>query len=575
MFKAIDNLKIKTTGQIISVFLVLIAIGMLFVSSITIQETKSMAVMWMDFNTGAVKKTIALSRLRAALGYGGTIHEFKNFIIHKDRQGIVKVNSALLNVTIALVAYKSFGTNDTEQAALSDLEGVITQYNDSVSIAERLVANGASTADIDRATYINDGPAIAAMEILEYELQTIRVQSSNQVYSSITTVTNLVTIEAIVIATLISVLIIIFLWFTMARLIRPISMLGKSMQNVGDMSIREMSSMERCLDLKGPQEITELANVFNDMLDKLKVSAIHERELQGELQDAQKLEAVGQLAGGIAHEINTPAQYIGDNLKFLTDAHKDLFSLLNVSLTLTDGVRKYTDVSELVKDVDAIREDIDLEYLQEEIPSATEQSLSGINQVSRIVLAMKEFSHPGVKEMSFTDINRALENTITISRNEWKHAAKLTTKFDPNLPTVPCLAGELNQVFLNLIVNAAHAISEKQANHGLGQINVSTQSDDHYVFIRIEDDGPGIPESVQDKIFNPFFTTKEVGQGTGQGLSISRDIVVKKHGGTITFETISGKGTTFIVKIPILESERVEASFTPAKSSDDISGTEP
>ncbi|HER27013.1 MAG TPA: PAS domain S-box protein [Rhodospirillales bacterium] len=309
-------------------------------------------------------------------------------------------------------------------------------------------------------------------------------------------------------------------------------------------------------------------------ITKRKNDEIRRMELEQELVQASKLEAVGQLAGGIAHEINTPAQYIGDNLKFLTDAHKDLFSLLEKSLALTEAARGHGDLSALAGEIDAVREDIDLDYLREEIPSATEQSLSGIGQVSRIVLAMKEFSHPGTKEMSLADINQALKNTITISSNEWKHVAEVTTMFDETLPAVSCFVGEMNQVFLNLIVNAAHAIADKPGRSGLGQIGISTRADGEDVIIRVEDDGAGIPEDVQGHIFNPFFTTKEVGKGTGQGLSITRDIVVKRHGGAITFDTKAGKGTTFIVRLPINLAEPAKSSGSIVGDANGISGTE-
>ncbi len=325
--------------------------------------------------------------------------------------------------------------------------------------------------------------------------------------------------------------------------------------------------METLADGDGTSKINyvEDSDEIGDMARAVQVfkdNVFRIERLRKERDEAQKLEAVGQLAGGIAHEINTPSQYIGDNLKFLADAHKDLFSLVDKSLTLTKAARGHDGLSALAEEVEAIRDDIDLDYLLEEIPSATEQALSGIGQVSGIVMAMKEFSHPGAREMSPADINRALENTITISRNEWKYTAEVTTAFDETLPAVPCVAGELNQVFLNLIVNAAHAMADKPGRSGLGRIKVSTKADGDHVIIRIEDDGSGIPEEIRDQIFNPFFTTKEVGKGTGQGLAISRDIVVKKHGGTITFDTETGKGTTFTVRLPIQETKRPEGADT-------------
>jgi len=280
-------------------------------------------------------------------------------------------------------------------------------------------------------------------------------------------------------------------------------------------------------------------------------SGMRRDRLENELREAQKLEAVGQLAGGIAHEINTPSQYIGNNLKFLADAHATLFPLVRGCIALVDELRGRSEFAERVREIDTLRHNADLDFLAEEIPSATEQSIFGIKQISRIVLAMKEFSHPGVDGKAPTDLNRAIESTITISRNEWKHVATVETEFDAALPAVICLPGEITQVLLNLVVNAAHAIREAGRDAGEGRIRITTAVEGDAVVVRVEDNGTGIPESVRGKIFNLFFTTKEVGKGTGQGLSIARDIVVNKHGGSIRFETKVGKGSTFIVSLPI------------------------
>jgi signal transduction histidine kinase len=194
---------------------------------------------------------------------------------------------------------------------------------------------------------------------------------------------------------------------------------------------------------------------------------------------------------------------------------------------------------------------VELEYLQEEIPKAIGQLLAGVDHVARIVRAMKEFSHPGPLEKMPVDINRAIESTVTVSRNEWKYVADLTTDLDPNLPLVYCIAGEFNQVMLNLIVNAAHAISAVLEGSGRkGTIRISTRLKEKCVEIRVSDTGLGIPEAIQSKVFDPFFTTKPVGKGTGQGLAIAHAVIVTKHQGTISFETAAGVGTTFIIHMP-------------------------
>jgi signal transduction histidine kinase len=174
---------------------------------------------------------------------------------------------------------------------------------------------------------------------------------------------------------------------------------------------------------------------------------------------------------------------------------------------------------------------------------------------------MKEFSHPGTKDMQWIDINRAVENTLTVSRNEWKHVAEVVTQFDSDLPAIPCLPADLNQALLNILVNAAHAIQEKDA--GFGRITVSTCRDGDWIEIRIGDTGNGIPKSVQPRIFDHFFTTKEVGKGTGQGLTIAHAVIVEKHGGTLRFESEVGQGTTFMIRLPLQEKAANSPSAVP------------
>jgi PAS domain S-box-containing protein len=274
--------------------------------------------------------------------------------------------------------------------------------------------------------------------------------------------------------------------------------------------------------------------------------------LRDQLFQAQKLESVGQLAAGIAHEINTPTQYIGDNVRFLKDSFQDVISLLGSYEKLLVAATANTLTSETVLEVTAAVERADTAYLVQEIPRAIDQTLEGITRVSTLVSAMKEFSHPGTKEKIPLDLNHSIESTITVARNEWKYVANLETDFDPLLPLVSCLPGEFNQVILNLIVNAAHAIADVVANGGpdKGIIKVMTRNCPACVEIRIQDTGGGIPENVQARVFDPFFTTKEIGKGTGQGLAIARSVVVDKHGGSIDFETEAGTGTTFVIRLP-------------------------
>ena len=277
-------------------------------------------------------------------------------------------------------------------------------------------------------------------------------------------------------------------------------------------------------------------------------------------QQSQKMESIGQLAAGVAHEINTPIQFIGDNLRFLSDTFRDLSAVLAAHGHLLESVRSGHLTASFVAAVDDATKRADVVYLTEEIPKAITQSLEGITRVTEIVRAMKEFSHPDQGEKKSVDLNKAITTTLIVARNEYKYVADLVTEFADDLPTVPCIVGEFNQVVLNLVVNAAHAISDVIAKSsdqssgqlsGKGTITVTTRRMEDHAEIRIRDSGTGIPESARGKIFDPFFTTKRVGKGTGQGLYIAHAVVVKKHGGTLTFETEIGKGTTFIIRLPL------------------------
>lgn len=275
--------------------------------------------------------------------------------------------------------------------------------------------------------------------------------------------------------------------------------------------------------------------------------------LEAQLVQAQKLESIGHLAAGIAHEINTPIQYVGDNTAFLRESFQSIARVLELYQRLHACLQQAGTCAELVAEGQKVADEADLEYLCREIPRAIEQSAEGVDRVATIVRAMKEFSHPSSEDMQEIDINHAIQSTLTISRNEWKYSAEMETDFDGELPLVRCLAGEFNQVILNLVVNAAHAIAGMLKKNGgeKGRITVSTRRDGESVEIRVKDTGTGIPKEIHSKVFTPFFTTKEVGKGTGQGLALAHSVVVHKHGGTISFETEEGAGTTFIVRIPI------------------------
>ena len=264
---------------------------------------------------------------------------------------------------------------------------------------------------------------------------------------------------------------------------------------------------------------------------------------QREALQSSRLASVGQLAAGIAHEINTPIQYIGDNLRFFRDSMAPLGKALKELKTLAETAGQADQAASLFAENDC-------DYLLEELPQAASQSLQGVDHVAHIVRSMKDFSHPGTTAKVATDINRAVDSTLTVCRNEWKHVAEVETTLDPDLPHVLCFPADINQVLLNLVINAAQAI-ESTSNGQMGKIHISTRvCCDGYVEIRVQDNGPGVPKSIRDKIFDPFFTTKEVGKGTGQGLSISLDVICNKHGGRLVLDEIA-TGAAFIVQLPI------------------------
>ncbi len=278
------------------------------------------------------------------------------------------------------------------------------------------------------------------------------------------------------------------------------------------------------------------------------------KKLEAQLQQSQKMEAIGQLAAGIAHEINTPTQFVGDNTRFFQDAFNDLIDIIKIYQELLENAKTGSLTDELMDTAEENIEELDLDYLAEEIPVAIQHSLKGVGRIAKIVQAMKIFAHPGGEEKEPADINNEIEKTITISRNEWKYVAELKTDFDASLSIVPCFQAELNQVILNLIVNAAHAIAEANKDNPtqMGTIHIRTRREDNWAKIYISDTGSGIPQDIRHKIFDLFFTTKEPGKGTGQGLAISHSVIVEKHTGTISLESQEGKGTTFIISLPLV-----------------------
>jgi signal transduction histidine kinase len=315
---------------------------------------------------------------------------------------------------------------------------------------------------------------------------------------------------------------------------------------------QKLSDLEKLVAERAGELTTANVSLKDEIAKHLE--AERERQLlEIQLRQSQKLEAVGQLASGIAHELNTPIQYVADNTLFVRDSFQSIQKVLGNHLELLKHIKNNSLSPEITHSAEEILKTTDLEYLFEQVPAAIKETLEGVDRVTKIVRAMKEFSHPGSQDKTAADINHAIEATVTVARNEWKYVAEVKLDLDPQLPAVPCFIGEFNQCILNLIVNASHAIGDmiKQHPENRGLITVQTRHDGDFAEIRVTDTGTGIPESARSHIFEPFFTTKGVGKGTGQGLSIVYGSIVKRHGGKVSFETETGRGTTFILGLPI------------------------
>lgn len=328
----------------------------------------------------------------------------------------------------------------------------------------------------------------------------------------------------------------------------------------------KMESFERVLiDVNGveiPILKTIVPVVISGRLQYLEtfLDITEQKKMESQLVQSQKLESIGQLAAGVAHEINTPTQYVGDNTRFLKEVFADLLILMEEYEELAVLAENGLPTDEAIQRIHSCVEKYDLDYLKDDIPKSIDQTLEGVDRISKIVQSMRQFAHSDQGNKIPVDLHKMIESTAIVSRNEYKYIAELKMDFDDSLPLIPCYAGELNQVILNLIVNAAHAITDKSDNldQFKGLITISTKNKGEWAEIKVTDNGIGIPPSIHSRIFDPFFTTKEVGKGTGQGLAIAHAVIVEKHGGNFFFETEEGYGTTFFIHIPLPVEEDAE-----------------
>jgi PAS domain S-box-containing protein len=277
------------------------------------------------------------------------------------------------------------------------------------------------------------------------------------------------------------------------------------------------------------------------------------KKLELQLRQSQKMEAIGQLAAGIAHEINTPTQYVASNSRFLQEGFGDLAQLQKKTESYLQTLVSDPDQANKVAELREFAEEIDLDFLWDEIPKALEANLEGLERIAMIVRSMKDFAHPGREEKQPTDLNRVIESTITVARNEWKYVAEVKTDLDPDLPQVNCVSNEIKQVILNIVVNAAQAIGEvvTEGVDEKGLIKISSRLQGEHALIRISDTGPGIPPELIERVFDPFFTTKEPGKGTGQGLAIAYRVVVENHDGSLDVFNRPDSGAVFEIRLPL------------------------
>ncbi len=309
------------------------------------------------------------------------------------------------------------------------------------------------------------------------------------------------------------------------------------------------------LDMGAVDYITKPANPAITLLRVRNQIALRKAQAdllksQQEAIQAGRLASIGYLASGLAHEINTPVQYISNNLTFMEDSIGSIGETLNAAQRLAES----TADSEAAKAFNEACPPDEIQFILEELPKAISQSQDGIEHIAGIVQSLKEFSPHERSEKVFGDIHKLLDSVVTVTNNASKKVASVTRHYDPGLPEILCNMDELRQVFLNLVINAIEALESSQRREsGLGEIVITTESQDGFALISIADSGDGVPDEVRDRVFDPFFTTKEVGQGTGQGLNICYDIIVNKHSGKIEVGNVPGSGAVFRVYLPIKE----------------------
>nr|WP_306667745.1 ATP-binding protein [Pseudoteredinibacter isoporae] len=302
------------------------------------------------------------------------------------------------------------------------------------------------------------------------------------------------------------------------------------------------------LELTPDEQIKGYILTINDITERL--------QLERQLKQAQKMESVGHMAAGLAHEINSPLQFISSNVDFIKSSFSNLIAMQKVYTDLLCKIDSHANLPE---------SNDDLDFIMEEVPNAIDQTLEGVDRVSNIIRFMKELEQPSGREFASQNLNRTIENSVVVTRNEWKASADLKLELDKSLPETPCIESEISQVLMILIVNACQAIQESSPN-SKGTIKISSRFDEDNVTICVMDNGPGIPNTIIDKIFDPFFTTKPVGMGTGQGLSVAYKIINNQHGGKIAVKSKERVGTQFRITLPRKRENSESVNFNHGES---------
>ena len=307
--------------------------------------------------------------------------------------------------------------------------------------------------------------------------------------------------------------------------------------------------------LSSGEDITErreAEDTLKKTYQELKKAHREMKGMQSQIVQSEKLASIGQLAAGIAHEMNTPVGFVASNFETLQKYFKKFKTLLEMHAELgrmiltTDKTQQAAKLAEINK----AATDMKIGFILEDIGALFEESNEGLTRITKIIQNLRDFSRIDQAEaFDEFDLNHGIDATLTVARNAIKYHADVVTEF-ADVPHVPCNAGQINQVFLNILVNAAQAI-ESQHRETNGSIKIKTYSDDTHVICKVINDGPGIPPENIEKVFDPFFTTKPEGKGTGLGLSVSYDIIVRKHKGELLVKSEVGKGTEFTIKLPI------------------------